>query len=264
MKKYSFHDLVSIMEKLRGPDGCPWDREQTNESILRYFMEEVYEYMDAVHLEHAAGMKEELGDILLQVIFQSQMAKQRGLFSVEEVIQAICEKLIRRHPHVFGKTSIENPDEVLEQWEQIKVKEKGKKDRLDLQDIPSGLPPLLKAEKIQRMVRKTGFEWPDYTGPLDKIKEELDELSGELKKRTEGKMDKTGIEEEFGDVLFSLVNLARHLGIDPSGALQKTNLKFTARFERMRGLMEKEGKNLMQEPLEVMEEYWQKAKDIRG
>jgi tetrapyrrole methylase family protein/MazG family protein len=261
MQNYTFNDLVSIMAKLRGPDGCPWDRKQTSESILRYTIEEVYEFADAVHVRCAESMKEELGDILLQVVFHAQMARDQGNFSINDVIQILCEKLIRRHPHIFANGKADSAERVIEVWEQIKVNEKGMENEPLLSNIPRGLPPLLKAEKIQKKVMKVGFEWPDFSGPLHKIKEELEELANEIEIwRSRKKSKNSRMAQEFGDLLFSMVNLARHLEIDPAAALEMANLKFKDRFSRLEELMKKDGKVLKDEPLEEMERYWQKAK----
>ena len=255
--------LISIVEKLRSKEGCPWDKKQTHESILPCIIEEAYELIDAVHLHDNENMKEELGDILLQVLFHSQIAKEENTFTFMEVVQSLSEKLIRRHPHVFASKKVSSVDDVLQLWDQIKSNEKDPTINIKLSEtIPKGLPPLQKAEKIQKKVKKMKFDWPDCTGPLEKVKEELAEFINEVKGGRKGKISPKHMEEEFGDLLFSLVNLARHLGLSPSGALEKTNLKFMKRFEKMMDLMEKDGKKALENSLVEMDVYWEKAKRL--
>ncbi len=262
MKRYSFSDLVDIMARLRAPDGCPWDREQTHESILSCLTEEAYEFIDAVERHDVPNMREELGDVLLQVVFHAQMASEADeskRFNVEDVIQEICEKLIRRHPHVFGDQHIEKSDEVLVRWDEIKKAEKGAKaeEHGALGELPRHLPALLKAMKMQKRAAKTGFDWPDWKGPLAKVAEEAREFEIEA---TKG--DVEAAERELGDLLFSAVNLGRFFGIDPERALAKANAKFVARFQAMEKLAEGKGASLKGMSLAEMDSLWDEVKAI--
>jgi tetrapyrrole methylase family protein/MazG family protein len=259
-KKYQFGDLLQIMETLRAPGGCPWDIKQTHESILDCLVEEAHEYIDAVLNKDMENMKEELGDILLQVVFHSQMAKEEHRFNIDDVIQGISEKLIYRHPHVFAKDTLDTAEEVKIKWEELKAQEKAEKGIVEpksaLSGVSNSLPPLPKAEKLQKKAAKVGFEWPDAQGPLDKLKEELQEFREAVEQQKAVEM-----EAEFGDLLFSMVNVARHFKINPSVALERTNLKFRNRFEQMEGLMETDNVPLNKDtPLEVMDSYWEKVK----
>ena len=248
------------MARLRGPGGCPWDREQTHESILKCLVEEAYEFVEAVASGDKENMEEELGDVLLQVIFHAQMAQESGHFDMDGIIHTLAEKLVRRHPHVFGADRADSADQVVKSWEAIKAGEKQKQDRQSALDgVPRQLPPLQKAEKIQKKARKVGFEWPDYRGPWEKLQEELGELSRELVEK-EARRNQAKVEEEFGDVLFSLVNLARHLKVDPALALERTNQKFARRFREVETLAAAEGRELKGLSLEEMDAYWERAK----
>ncbi len=240
----SFEKLVKVMETLRAPGGCDWDRAQTHETLKPYLIEEAYELLDAIDRADDREMMEELGDVLLQVVFHAQIAKERGAFDIKDVVDFLTEKLIRRHPHVFkdrGKYSYK-------QWEEIKAKEKGKKKRSSIGDVNKALPALSFARRIQENASAVGFDWEDASGVLEKITEELKEFR------------ENPSEEEFGDILFSIVNLSRFLGIDPERALRKATEKFINRFEKMEQLLESEGKKLEDLSLDEMELYWQKAK----
>jgi tetrapyrrole methylase family protein/MazG family protein len=257
---YSFSDLVGIMARLRAPGGCPWDREQNHESILSCLIEEAYEFVDAVERRDIPNMREELGDLLLQVVFHAQMASEAEparRFNVEDVIQVLCEKLIRRHPHVFGDQHIEKADEVLVRWDEIKKAEKGVKavDYGALGELPRHLPALLKALKMQKRAAKTGFDWPDWKGPLAKVAEEIREFEVEA-----AKGDKEAAEKELGDVLFSVVNLGRFFGIDPERALAQTNAKFVSRFHAMEKLVAQKGSSLQGMSLAEMDALWDEVK----
>ncbi|WP_456397246.1 nucleoside triphosphate pyrophosphohydrolase [Desulfurobacterium sp.] len=252
---YGFDDLVKIIETLRSENGCPWDRKQTYETLLPYLLEETYEYIDAVKEKDYENMKEELGDILLQVIFHSQIAKEEEKFSIDEVVDEICRKLIFRHPHVFGdRKDIKDARDVLKAWDEFK-KAEGKKRKSLFDGIPKSLPPIERALKIQKRAAKTGFDWNNIKDVLEKVKEELRETENAI-----GKGDKEEIEEEIGDLLFALVNLARFANVDPAVALHRTNEKFIKRFSKMESLAEKEGKKLSKMSLKEMDKLWESAK----
>jgi MazG family protein len=260
--QYSFADLVDIMAKLRAPNGCPWDREQTHESLVPYLIEEAHEFIDAVERKDFANMREELGDVLLQVVFHAEVAREAGTFDVNGVIQDISEKLVRRHPHVFAEAKAEDAQAVVAQWDQIKKAEKsGASSDVDaspksvLDGIPRSLPPFPKALKISQRAVKAGFEWPDWTGVAAKVREELAEFEAEV---ATGNRD--ALEAELGDLLFTMVNLGRTFKLDPERALARTNAKFTKRFQAMENMAEDEGKVLSGMPLEEMEALWTRAK----
>jgi tetrapyrrole methylase family protein/MazG family protein len=267
---YSFADLVAIMERLRAPGGCPWDREQTHASLLPYLVEEAYEFIEAAENGDAAHMREELGDVLLQVVFHAQVAKEGGTFSIDGVIGDIAAKLVRRHPHVFtdAAAGVDTADKVTAQWDEIKKAEKaekggkaggseGRKGLLD--DIPRGLPALPKALKISERAVKAGFEWPDWKGVAEKVREELAEFEAEASER---EVDRDAMELELGDLLFAVVNLGRRVGLDPERALSRSNAKFTARWRAMEGMAEKEGAPLKGRPVGDLEAMWQRAKRL--
>jgi len=243
------------MEKLRSPEGCPWDREQSHESLLKYLIEEAYEVVDAVTEGSDEELKEELGDLLLQAVFHSQIAKERGAFTIDDVIDSITRKLIHRHPHVFGgKEGVKTAEDVNREWERLKEKE-GKRRESVLDGIPKSLPALERAYKLQKRAEKVGFDWKDFKGIKEKIVEELSEIEEELQR---GNREK--IEEEVGDLLFMAVNLARFLGVHPELALQKANKKFEKRFRYMERRAKEMGKELKEMDIEQMEELWQEAK----
>ncbi len=255
-EKYSFEDLVKIMEKLRSPEGCPWDRKQTHESLLPYLLEETYEVIDAVKKDSDEELKEELGDLLLQVIFHSQIAKERGAFDIENVVDSISKKLIHRHPHVFGKREdIKTAEDVNREWEKLKEKEGKKKESL-LDGIPESMPALERAYKLQKRAAKVGFDWKGFEGIKEKLIEEISEIEEEIKKG-----DRKKIEEEVGDLLFMAVNLARFLGVHPEIALRRANEKFEKRFRYMEKRAKEMGRDLSEMSLEEMEELWQEAKE---
>lgn len=258
-EKYTLQDLLEIMARLRAPDGCPWDREQTHRSILSHLIEEAYEFVDAAESDDTQDMCEELGDLLLQVVFQAQMAKEANRFDFEDVVHAISEKLVHRHPHVFGDSSVHTPDQVQAQWDTLKEKEKENKGKpLDsglLSGLPKHLSPLIKAHKIGKKCEKVNFDWEDYRGPLQKVKEELGELEREA-----GGGSHERLEEELGDLLFSVVSLGRKLGVDSERALARGNLKFMKRFAAMEALMAAEGRKPGEADLVEMDGYWEQVK----
>jgi tetrapyrrole methylase family protein/MazG family protein len=250
------NDLEVIMETLRGEDGCDWDKKQTHESLKKYIIEEAYELCQAIDNDDIDEMIEELGDILLQVVFHCQIGKEDGYFDLKEVVNGICTKLIHRHPHVFNDVDL-NMDRFEKTWEELKRDEKGETSITEgLKRIPSHLPALIKAEKIQHKAALVGFDWDDINDVFEKIKEEYKELLDECK---EGNIKY--IKEELGDLLFSIVNLARFLHIDSEEALNLTNQKFINRFEFMEESASKVHKKIEDLTLEQMEELWQKAKE---
>jgi MazG family protein len=224
-------DLVRVMARLRGPGGCPWDREQTHASLARHLLEETHEVLDAIDADDGERLREELGDVLLQVVFYAQMAADEGAWDVDDVAQGIVEKLIRRHPHVFGEVEVAGADEVLVNWERIKAQEKGEKPIED--DIPAALPALARASKVQRRAAGWGFEWRSPASAFEALKEEV----GELESHT----DADNTEEEIGDVLFATVAVARKLDVDPESALRRTVGRFAERYDRFRATLDERG-----------------------
>ncbi len=250
-----FAELVAVMARLRAPGGCPWDRKQSFETIKSYLLEESYEVMDAIDGQDWAGLAEELGDLLLQPVFFAEMAAEQGLFMITDSLDAINEKLIRRHPHVFGDAKAETAEDVKQRWDEIKKREKAEEANADasvLDGVPRNLPALMEAEKISRKAAEFGFEWPDISGVVEKLQEEAAELA-----RARESGEPAQIEHEIGDLLFTLVNLARFLKVDPEQGLRKTNARFRRRFAYIE---RQTGEALRSTPLERMEELWQEAK----
>ena len=256
--------LHEIMTRLRNPKtGCPWDREQTLESLKPCVLEECYELLAAMdHPEDKANHIEELGDVLLQVMFQSVMAEQKGTFTFDDVANAIADKLVRRHPHVFGTVDAKDTATVLRNWEQIKQSEHRKEARHSALDgVPTTLPGLLKAQRTQEKAARVGFDWQDAAGPLAKIKEELAELEAEVAARKSDRpCDSDRVKEELGDLLFSVTNLARHFKVDSESALEGTTAKFARRFRAVETGAKAEGRNLKEMSLAEMDALWEKAK----
>ena len=254
-----FAELVAVMEKLRAPGGCPWDRKQTFDTIKTYLLEETYEVMDAIDRQDWEGLKEELGDLLLQPVFFAEMAREQGLFTIADSLDAINQKLIRRHPHVFADAQADTADDVKVRWDEIKKQEKAEKGRAAtaslLDGVPRNLPALVEAEKISAKAAGVGFEWPTIDGVLEKLQEEAAELV-EARENTSHKE----IEHEIGDLLFTVTNLARFLKVDPEQALRKTNARFRRRFRYVEGEISASGEVLGETLLERMEELWQRAK----
>jgi ATP diphosphatase len=252
--------LVEIMARLRTPaTGCPWDLKQNFATIAPYTIEEAYEVADAIAREDMDGLKDELGDLLLQVVFHARMAEEAGLFAFEDVVLAITQKLVRRHPHVFGAARGLSPEEVKSLWEKIKTEERKEK-RTDaesiLDSVPVALPSLTRAEKVQKRAAQVGFDWPDAGGVLDKIAEEVAEL-----KAADGP---EAAQEEFGDLLFSLVNYARRADIDPETALRHATAKFERRFRGVETRVRDSGKDFSETTLDTLESYWQAEKAARS
>jgi MazG family protein len=244
------------METLRGPEGCPWDREQTYETLRTYLLEETHEVLEAIAQASPPHLKEELGDLLIQVVFLSQIARERGEFDIEAVMKDIGDKIVRRHPHVFGDGRLSTSDEVLAQWEQIKVEERrGQRDGSLFAGVPPSLPALLKALRLSSKAARVGFDWPDLSGLLAKVEEEM----GELREALRGG-DRARIEDELGDLLFTIANLARRADIDPEAALQGANRKFLERFRYMEERLAAEGRAPAPESRGRMEALWEEAK----
>ncbi len=260
-----FDELVVVMEKLRAPGGCPWDAEQTYASLSQYLLEEAYETFDAIHEADISGdvtnLKEELGDLLLQVVFHSTIGKERREFDIEDVAGGVARKLVLRHPHVFGDAKLESATDVLDNWDMLKANERkasGKEEKKResiLDEVPVHFPGLLEALKVTKKASKVGFDWPDAAPIFDKIAEETDELRKAIER---GKAE--NISEEIGDLLFAVVNLARHLDVEPETALKKTNRKFRARFKFIEEELKRNGKSLENSSLEEMDSLWDKAK----
>ncbi|MCC6477377.1 nucleoside triphosphate pyrophosphohydrolase [bacterium] len=245
------------MAALRAPDGCPWDREQTHESLRPYLIEETYEVLDSIDRGAYAELKKELGDLLLHIVFHARLAEEEGLFTLADVLTEINEKLIRRHPHVFGEAKVETTDDVNKQWERIKLAEAGKPSLLS--GVPKHQPALNRAYRVQEKAAAVGFDWPDVTPVWQKLREEVDELEAEV---STGQRIK--IEKEFGDLLFSMVNLGRKLGIHPEEALRATIEKFTTRFNYIEETLRSEHVDLHHAGLERMDELWNEAKRKEG
>lgn len=248
----AFEKLVRIMAQLRSPDGCPWDKEQTHKSLKPYLIEEAYEVLETIEEENPDGLKEELGDLLLQVIFHAQLAKENNEFTILDVLQSINEKLTIRHPHVFGEVQINTADEQRIHWEHIKKRERK---RSCLYGVPKQLPALLRARRIQQKASTVGFDWKEKEQVWEKVKEEIKELSAVIRSEQQEK-----IEEEFGDLLFSLVNLSRFIKINPEDALNRAIDKFIDRFQKLEKTMEKEGQDLKKATLKEMDKIWNRIK----
>lgn len=254
-EKYNFNDLLRIMEILRAPDGCMWDREQDHQSIRRNFIEETYEVCEAIDEQDPEHLKEELGDVLLQVVFHTEMEKEKGVFDIGDVADGICKKLIYRHPHIFGTVEVGSSEEILRNWDELKRKEKHQEtDTSALESVAKSLPGLIRAEKLQKKAAKVGFDWENAQGALEKVEEELDEV----KRAVAGDGDP---EEEIGDLLFAAVNVARHLKVDPERAMEKTCNKFVRRFAEMERQAQQENKALSDLSLTELDTLWNRSKE---
>ncbi len=249
--------LRALMHRLRAPGGCPWDAEQTHHSLIPNLLEEAYEVLDTIQRHDMPHLREELGDLLLQVVFHSELAEEAGHFDMDEVAHAICEKLVRRHPHVFGDSSAGDPEAVLKQWDAIKRAEKGRESAPFLDGVGEGLPALLKAAKLQKKAAKVGFDWPDARAVLEKIHEEVAEVEAEY---AAGTVNREALSSELGDLLFSVVNLVRKEGLDPEAVLSAANTKFIRRFHAMERSLLAAGETLENADLPTMEAAWQSAK----
>lgn len=255
-ERYEFNDLVEIMKLLRSENGCPWDREQTHESLKKYLIEETYEVLEVIDLNDKKRLCEELGDVLLQVVFHAQIAQEDGTFDINDVITGICRKMVLRHTHVFGDAKADTADQVLENWEAIKKKEKGIENQTAvLKDVPSNLPALMRSYKVQQKAAQVGFDWDNVEDVFKKVEEEINELKEVFRSDN---MER--ITEETGDALFALVNLARFLKVQPELALTGTINKFINRFEYIEKNSAKSGRKLEDMTLEEMDELWNEAK----
>lgn len=251
-----FEELVDIMAKLRSKGGCPWDQEQTHQTLRPYLIEEAYEVLDALDNGEDGDFRDELGDLLLQVVFHAQIATEEQRFDIHDVARAINDKLVRRHPHVFGDIRADTADEVLTNWEKIKQEEKGEEGAGSVLDgLPAGMPALLRAYRIQEKVARINFDWDDVKAVLEKVGEEI----GEVRRALEHG-DRAKIEEEMGDLLFSLVNLSRHLNVPPEDALRRSNDKFIRRFRFIEAALELKGESLEKATFEELDALWDEAK----
>jgi tetrapyrrole methylase family protein/MazG family protein len=253
-----FQQLVDLMARLRAPNGCPWDREQTFDTIKPFLLEETYEVVDAIDARNWPALAEELGDLLLQAVFFSQMALEENLFRVEDALDAINQKLIRRHPHVFGDETAHTGSDVLKRWNEIKAEEKRAKPEADntlLGSVPRSLPALVEAQQIASRAAQTGFDWENAGQVIDKLHEELREFE-----QARVQNDREELEGELGDMLFVLVNLARFVKVDPEQALRRTNAKFRSRFGYVEHKLAERGKTTRESSIEEMEALWQEAK----
>ncbi|MBI4202977.1 MAG: nucleoside triphosphate pyrophosphohydrolase [Chloroflexi bacterium] len=251
-----FSDLVDILAKLRSPEGCPWDREQTHKSLKRNLLEESYEVLEAIDQQDYKALAEELGDVLLQIVFHSQMASEGGRFTIDEVVAGISEKLVRRHPHVFGDAQVQDAREVEAQWEELKRQERpgdgGQGPESALGKIPAELPALAYSQLVQERAARMGFDWPDPSGALDKVAEEVQEIAEAPTAEEKGK--------EFGDLLFSLVNAGRWMGLHVEDVLRQANGRFAGRFSAMERLARERGHDFRALPLEQKDALWEEVK----
>jgi MazG family protein len=252
-----FDRLVALMARLRAPGGCPWDRKQTFDTIKSYLLEETYEVMEAIDRRDWPGLAEELGDLLLQPVFFAEMAAEQGLFSISDSLDSINEKLIRRHPHVFADATAHTAEDVKQRWDEIKKSEKAADANASVLDgVPRSLPALMEAEKISHKAAALGFEWPDIGGVVEKLQEEAAELA-----HARAGTDQEHVADEIGDLLFTLVNLARFLKVDPEQALRKTNARFRKRFAHIE---RQAGEGISSTRLQRLEELWQEGKRLEG
>lgn len=253
---YNFYDLVKIMSLLRSPEGCPWDREQTHKSIRRDFLEECYEAIEAIDTDDRDLLLEELGDVLLQVVFHAEIEAEKNSFTADDVCDGICKKLIIRHPHVFGDVTAEDSETVLKNWDAIKMQTKSQKSNSEvMHSVSVALPALIRADKVQNKARKIGFDFPDVNAALDKLSEEVAELKEAISKN-----QSDSIQAELGDVLFSAVNVGRLLKIDSEKALSDTTERFIARFEGMEKLAAEKGLEINSLSLEELDNLWDTVK----
>ena len=258
--RYTFDDLKEIMALLRSENGCPWDQEQDHHSVRNNFLEEVYEVLDAIDRDSSVDLCEELGDTLLQVVFHSQMSAEAGEFTIDDVCDGICKKLIHRHPHVFGDTVAKDADEVLNNWDAIKKEEKKQTTYSDtLNSVPKAFPALLRAQKVQKRAAKAGFDWPDITEPLLKVSEELAELEDAIEEGCSCQ-----IREEFGDLLFSMVNVSRFLKLDAEEVLAAATDKFIRRFEAVEKMAVSQKIDMPHADAETLDNLWEAAKENEG
>ncbi len=253
---YNVDDLVRIMEILRSEEGCPWDREQTHDTIRNNFLEEVYEVCDAIDRDSKEDMKEELGDVLLQVVFHTQIEKEQNGFDLSEVADGVCKKLILRHPHIFGDVKADTSEKVLDNWDKIKMEEKGQESYTDtLKSVPTAFPALMRAAKVQKRAAKANFDWDDVYEPLFKVGEELSELEEAIENGCP-----RSISEEFGDLLFAVVNVSRFIKVDAEEALGRATDKFISRFAEVEKLCRERGVDMKSSSLEELDSIWDEVK----
>lgn len=256
----AFARLVEIMATLRGPTGCPWDREQTPDTLKPYLVEETYEVLEALEAKNLHDFKEELGDLLLQIVFHSQIMAEAGAFTIDDVAQTIGDKLVRRHPHVFGDVKVKDADEVVQNWAKIKAQEKaGKADRSVLAGVPHGAPALIQAQRLGEKASRVGFDWSSAQEVFQKVEEEIRELAATLPSAETERQ-----EHELGDLLFALTNLARHINIDAETALRKAGKRFSTRFRYIEEKLAKQDEDIHHTSLTRLEELWQEAKRTLG
>ena len=254
-----FHQIMTIMRRLRAPGGCPWDAEQTHESLKRYLLEESYEVLEAIDNGSDELLKEELGDLLLQPVFHAAIAEERGAFTMDDVLSTLADKLIRRHPHVFGNQEIKDSEAQVANWEKIKKEEKGEERRSALSGIPPHLPALMKAQKISEKASRVGFDWEHVDQVMAKVLEELHEFEEAMAQERQDRM-----EAELGDLLFAIANLGRFLSLDPEEALRKTIARFQNRFNHIEQRLHADGRHIQDANLDEMEALWVEAKTMEN
>ncbi|MFZ7256567.1 nucleoside triphosphate pyrophosphohydrolase [Avibacterium avium] len=255
--KHNIQDFLQLIAQLRNPNGgCPWDLEQTYQSMIPCLLEESYEVVEAIEQQNTENLREELGDLLLQVVFFSQLAKEDNLFTFDDVVNEVAEKIIRRHPHVFAQENATNEQQALSHWNRVKAEENKTRQSI-LDNIPHAFPALMRAEKLQKRCAKVGFDWDNVQPVIAKVQEELQEVQAEL---TRPQQDQAKIEEEIGDLLFAVTNLSRHLHCSPEETLRKANQKFERRFRQLEALAQQQGKSLQNSTLEELDALWDKVK----
>lgn len=255
----SLESLVALVGKLRSPEGCPWDRKQTLHDIKRYLLDEAYEVIQAIDSGNRDNLREELGDLLFQIVFVARLAEEEGAFDLWDVISSVHEKMVRRHPHVFGDVNLNSPQEVMKKWEEIKEREGKPKGSSVLSQVSEDLPALYRAYRLGLKAAKAGFDWETPIQVMDKVREEMSELAEAIQA---GLPEEA--KEELGDLLFVLANLARHLGSDPEGLLRRANKKFVERFQKVERALAQRGKTPEEASLEEMEELWDSLKKQKG
>lgn len=257
-ERYNVNDLIDIVEILRSPGGCPWDIEQDHKSIRRDFLEETYEVIEAINKDDRDGLLEELGDVLLQVVFHAQIEREKNSFDLNDVADGVCKKMIERHPHVFGNVNATTSEQVLENWDVIKKQTKQQKSQTEsMLSIPREFPALMRADKVQKKAAKVGFDWDSVDGAIDKVSEELAELKEAI---TMGVVDNAN--EELGDLLFSVVNVSRFINVDSEEALTKATDKFIDRFSKVEKMAEEKGLNMKETDLDELDKLWDEAKKV--
>lgn len=256
--KYDINDLTSLIALLRAPGGCPWDREQTHRSIKKNFIEETYEVIEAINKNSTDGLREELGDVLLQIMLHTQMESEAGNFDFNDVCDELCKKLVVRHPYVFGDVKVSNTDEALSSWDAVKQSIKGVKNQSEMMDsIPIELPALMRAQKIQSKAAKAGFDWDNISGAFEKLYEEIDELKNAVDRDCQAEID-----DELGDVLFSCVNISRFVRTDSEESLKAATDKFVERFKIVERLAKENGVSMKEASIDELDRLWDKAKEI--